>query len=1145
MQNATKRVLSLFLSLTMLFSLLCVTAWADPLEEVTPETPTDGPTDPVDPNPDVIVPDVMVVIPMTELSMKNGETTTLEAQAWNSSTGDATGITYAWQSEGPVTVTGSGSTVTVKANGTGRGKIAVVATLGEKTDYDTVDVIVKADFTPISVTGGTSLTIKSGDQQNVGASISGGSGSYSYDWNAQGSVAIRDEMRQNATLYGMDAGTGSVTLTVYDAEDRSNYALTTWDVTVTSSEAPLEASVTPGALTLTSGKSGTLSVTASGGSGDVSKFSYNWYSDNTKVSCAAGTDGRTCTVTAIGSGSATVKVDVLDGGTGKVKTVSVPVTIESSSVTFNTNASATVGSNMQMSGVFNNIAAEFQRQFGAAVSGGATIQLVTPAGSIGTIRAADGTQVRANESIAYASMQALYFQASKAGTFATGYTLTDGGNSITGSITITASGGSSVTSANLSSTRLEMNPYSSNYLSVNIQPSNASYTVNWSTTNSNVAYIQGSGTSVTINTNGYSGSATITCNVTSNGTTLTRTCLVNVTNSRSRTYNPTLTVTLGSDYYGTNTSDSMAKQFYNAFGYNLNNNATIRFGSTGNTRIGILRQSNGTAMQANRNYTFSEWIDMHFEPIQAGTFSVPYTLTYGNDTLTGTFEIYVRSANVTATINPTVLGMATYSNQSISVTVTPANAYYTVLWSSSNTNIATVTGSGINATVSSRGTTGTTTITATVTDRNGVNVYRSCVVTVSNRGGSVYNPSVSTTIGVPYRGTGTSDAMKSQFRSVYGITLPDSATIRFSSTGNGNVGVMRLANGQPIQANVNYTMGQYVQMYTDPVSVGTFSVPYTLTYNNYSLSGTVSVNVNAGSLTTSVALNSTSPYTFSNASASGAAGSILLANSITNGLGTGWNYIRFGNSGSTVGTLYLNSNRTQASSANVAQANLGQLYFVPSRAGDYSIPFAVYNTAGNTIGSGTLYIAVSSSSGTASVKFADVASSAYYSDPVQWAINRKITNGTGKNKAGQETFSPNRNCETGEIITFLWRSQGSPMPTISNPFTDVSSNAYYYNAALWAYQNGLVTGTRFRATTPCTRGSTVTYMWILAGQPGARQSSFVDTPSGTQLASAVNWALEKNITSGYSKDSAGNNLFGPNETCTRGQIATFLYRAYS
>lgn len=114
--------------------------------------------------------------------------------------------------------------------------------------------------------------------------------------------------------------------------------------------------------------------------------------------------------------------------------------------------------------------------------------------------------------------------------------------------------------------------------------------------------------------------------------------------------------------------------------------------------------------------------------------------------------------------------------------------------------------------------------------------------------------------------------------------------------------------------------------------------------------------------------------------------------------------------------------------------------------------------------------------------FYDVADSAYYTDAAIWAIEKGITNGTSA-----ITFSPEKVCTTGEILTFLWNAQSAPEPAINNPFFDVAESSYYYKAALWAYEKGLVSSSAFGANIPYTRSMTVTYFWKLAGSRRRRK----------------------------------------------------------
>lgn len=167
--------------------------------------------------------------------------------------------------------------------------------------------------------------------------------------------------------------------------------------------------------------------------------------------------------------------------------------------------------------------------------------------------------------------------------------------------------------------------------------------------------------------------------------------------------------------------------------------------------------------------------------------------------------------------------------------------------------------------------------------------------------------------------------------------------------------------------------------------------------------------------------------------------------------------------------------------------------------------------------------------------FNDVADDAYYAAPVKWAVENGITTGTSST-----AFSPDMTCTRAQILTFIWRAAGSPTASAVNPFSDVTTDDYYYNAAIWAYENNMVTGSTFDADTPCTRSSTVTYLWKFNGSPVLGiPSLFKDVSDDAEYADAVSWALIEEVTSGIS-----DTEFAPDMICNRGQIVTFLYRAF-
>lgn len=170
--------------------------------------------------------------------------------------------------------------------------------------------------------------------------------------------------------------------------------------------------------------------------------------------------------------------------------------------------------------------------------------------------------------------------------------------------------------------------------------------------------------------------------------------------------------------------------------------------------------------------------------------------------------------------------------------------------------------------------------------------------------------------------------------------------------------------------------------------------------------------------------------------------------------------------------------------------------------------------------------------------FADVKSNQYYYAPVLWAVANEVTSGTSTT-----TFSPDDGCTRAQVVTFLWRAAGKPDPASSvNPFADVKEGAYYYNAVLWAVEKGITNGTSDTTFSPdgtCTRAQIVTFLWRYEGEPAPASSDnpFTDVKTSAYFGNAVLWAVENGITNGTS-----NTTFSPDDTCTRAQVVTFLYR---
>lgn len=175
-----------------------------------------------------------------------------------------------------------------------------------------------------------------------------------------------------------------------------------------------------------------------------------------------------------------------------------------------------------------------------------------------------------------------------------------------------------------------------------------------------------------------------------------------------------------------------------------------------------------------------------------------------------------------------------------------------------------------------------------------------------------------------------------------------------------------------------------------------------------------------------------------------------------------------------------------------------------------------------------------------SISFDDVLEGDYFVKEVKWAVERGITVGTGDNK-----FSPNVECTRAQIITFIWRAYGSPEPSgeYNKYMEGVDSSEYYYKAVIWMAEKGMLEGLDIAAAnplldSPCTRALAVTFLYRAVGCPAFKEDAkFEDVSSDVYYKDAISWAVENEVTFGV-----GNHQFAPNNTCTRAQIACFLYR---
>ena len=171
--------------------------------------------------------------------------------------------------------------------------------------------------------------------------------------------------------------------------------------------------------------------------------------------------------------------------------------------------------------------------------------------------------------------------------------------------------------------------------------------------------------------------------------------------------------------------------------------------------------------------------------------------------------------------------------------------------------------------------------------------------------------------------------------------------------------------------------------------------------------------------------------------------------------------------------------------------------------------------------------------------FTDVPNDAWYAAPVLWAKANNITGGKT-----ETTFGPDDGCTRAQVVTFLWAANGKPEPkSMNNPFKDVANNAWYLKPVLWAVEQGITGGIaegKFGPEQTCTRAQIATFLYAAAGKPEVSgKSSFKDVKDADWFAKPIIWAAQNEVTGGI-----GDGKFGPNNTCTRAQVVTFLYKVY-
>ncbi len=215
---------------------------------------------------------------------------------------------------------------------------------------------------------------------------------------------------------------------------------------------------------------------------------------------------------------------------------------------------------------------------------------------------------------------------------------------------------------------------------------------------------------------------------------------------------------------------------------------------------------------------------------------------------------------------------------------------------------------------------------------------------------------------------------------------------------------------------------------------------------------------------------------------------------------------------------------------------ISDVSFVPKRGytGEFELPYTAVDYDGTEY-DGIIKITVNKAA-----DFEDVPKTAYFYDPVRWAVDEGITEGTSLTR-----FSPDSDCTRAHVITFLWRAKGCPEPKSAVcPFPDVTESNYYYKAAVWAFENDIYPGTKegkFAADKVVTRRDFVYLLWMAEDQPnpGSQKNVFDDVKDTDAAYDAIRWAYKTGVTDGTSATH-----FSPDAKTNRGQIVTFLYRAY-
>ncbi len=799
-----------------------------------------------------------------------------------------------------------------------------------------------------------------------------------------------------------------------------------------------------------------------------------------------------------------------------------------------------------------------------------------------------------------------------------GSSVTVRGNSI-GSATITASYDgveSSVTvnvveqyveSVSISTSSLSLYLDETAALSVTVSPSDAEYSVGWTSSNTGVVAVSGSGVSATL-TAVAAGNATVTATVTDSVSTRTVTCAVTVSSSAAGDITIGLSDTDAYLFSSTGNTDGTAaykiiyNEVYDKSGGKL---SYIKLGSVssgssvgtlyGNSSKKSLSTSTKYYYSTSQTYSMSK---LYFVPKKSGTYEIAYTAydASNNALMSGSLLIVVdddgaSAGNITVNLTDTdaylfsstdndddtaayktiYSGVNEESGGTLSYikfgSVASGSAVGTLYGSSSKKSLSTSTKYYYSTSqtyslsklyfVPKK--TGTYKIEYTAYDSSDEELLEGYLVIVVGDGESASgNITVNLTDTDAYLFSSTDNdddtaAYKTIYNEVYDESGSKLSYIKFGSVYSGSaVGTLYGSSSKKsLSTSTKYyysTSQTYSisKLYFVPKKSGTYKIEYTAydSSDDEIMEGYLVIVVgdddSSVNVTVTVTLDDGTPYVFGDSTdADDASAASVIRETIYDGTDENYSYIMFDDvkSGGAVGVLYSDSDELTLSTARKYYRSgssylVSDLYFVPAQSGTYTRAFTAYDSDDDELASGTLRIIVPNTG-----SFSDVEYDSYYYDAVEWALDEEITTGTS-----DILFSPDASCTRAQAVTFLWRAAGSPKPTSTeNPFTDVDEDDYYYEAVLWAVEKEIAFGTgntNFSPDIYVTRAHTVTFLYRYMGSETTTVNPFDDVRAADYYYDAVLWAVENGVTTG-----TDSTTFSPNSTCVRAQIITFLYRA--